>query len=113
MAFVLDTMPLQKLRSSAEPLLQQLPEELGSAAAFYSRFVVVQAVGAAAIVGLSLAGVANKPFEGNNAPLCWLIVAVGLLGLGCVFVQRWADAKWIATHVVRLGLLGTVVGLII
>jgi hypothetical protein len=38
---------------------------------------------------------------------------MGALGIGCVFLQRWRDAQWIATHVVRIGLLGTVVGLII
>jgi hypothetical protein len=44
--------------------------------------------------------------------LCWLIVAMAALGI-CVFLRRWADVQWVATHVVRLGLLGTVVGLII
>ena len=39
----------------------------------------------------------------------------GVAGLGilCVFLQRWRDVEWLATHVVRIGLLGTVVGLII
>jgi hypothetical protein len=31
----------------------------------------------------------------------------------CVFLQRWSDVEWLATHVVRIGLLGTVIGLII
>jgi uncharacterized membrane protein YidH (DUF202 family) len=81
--------------------------------AFLSRAVVVQAIGAAMIVGLWIAGQAGKPFEGNNGPLCWIIVGMGLLGIGCVFAQRWNDVQWLATHVVRIGLLGTVVGLII
>jgi hypothetical protein len=81
--------------------------------AFLSRCVVVQAIGAAGIVGLWVAGIANKPFEGDNAFLCWLIVGVAGLGILCVFLQRWRDVEWLATHVVRLGLLGTVVGLII
>jgi hypothetical protein len=81
--------------------------------AFLSRAVVVQAIGAAMIVGLWIAGLAGKPFEGNNGPLCWIIVGMGLLGIGCVFAQRWNDVQWLATHVVRIGLLGTVVGLII
>jgi hypothetical protein len=98
MAFVLDGMPL---RQHSTP------------SAFFSRFVVLQAIGAAGVVGLWLAGVADKPFVGNNAFLCWLIVAIGGLGIACAFLQRWRDVEWLATHVVRIGLLGTVVGLII
>jgi MotA/TolQ/ExbB proton channel family len=81
--------------------------------AFISRFVVLQTIGAAGLVGLWVAGLAGKPFAGSNAPLCWLIVAMGALGIGCVFLRRWHDVQWIATHVVRIGLLGTVIGLII
>ena len=74
---------------------------------------MLQAIGAAGIVGLWIAGIADKPFAGNNAFLCWLIAAIGALGILCVFLQRWRDVEWLATHVVRIGLLGTVVGLII
>ena len=81
--------------------------------AFLSRFVVLQAVGAAGIAALWIAGLAGMPFEGANAPLCWIIVAIGAVGLLCALLQRWRDVQWIATHVVRIGLLGTVVGLII
>ena len=81
--------------------------------AFLSRFIVLQAIGAAGIIGLWIAGVADKPFAGNNAFLCWLIVGIAALGILCVFLQRWRDVEWLATHVVRIGLLGTVVGLII
>ena len=81
--------------------------------AFLSRCVVVQAIGAAGIIGLWIAGIAGKPFEGDNAFLCWLIMGIAALGILCVFLQRWRDVEWLATHVVRIGLLGTVVGLII
>jgi MotA/TolQ/ExbB proton channel family len=94
-------------RFPATPLAQ------GAPLAFMSRCVVVQAIGAAGIVGLWIAGVAGKPFEGDNAFLCWLIVGIAALGILCVFLQRWRDVEWVATHVVRIGLLGTVVGLII
>lgn len=92
-----------------------IPVETTSASqlAFFSRCVVLQTVGVAGLAILWAAGLAGKPFEGSNAPLCWLIVAMGALGIGCVFLQRWRDVQWIATHVVRIGLLGTVVGLII
>ena len=86
---------------------------VGNRIAFVSRCVVLQTVGAAGLVALWAAGLVGKPFEGSNAALCWLIVAMGALGIGCVFLRRWGDVQWIATHVVRIGLLGTVVGLII
>jgi hypothetical protein len=85
----------------------------GMPLAFLSRCVVVQAIGAAGVVGLWIAGIAAKPFETENAFLCWLIVGIAGLGILCVFLQRWRDVEWVATHVVRIGLLGTVVGLII
>jgi hypothetical protein len=81
--------------------------------AYLSRCAVLQAIGAAFIAGLWIAGIAGKPFEGDNAFLCWLIVAVAGIGITCLFLQRWRDVEWVATHVVRIGLLGTVIGLII
>ena len=85
----------------------------GTSRAFLSRCLVVQSIGVAGVVGLWIAGVADKPFEGDTAFLCWLIMGVAALGILCVFLQRWRDVEWVATHVVRIGLLGTVVGLII
>ncbi|HVO16324.1 MAG TPA: MotA/TolQ/ExbB proton channel family protein [Alphaproteobacteria bacterium] len=75
--------------------------------------VVLQGVGAALVVALWIAGLAGKPLEGSTAPLCWIILAIGALGLVAIFLRRWHDAQWLAVHVVRIGLLGTVVGLII
>jgi hypothetical protein len=91
----------------------QADDKHGTPRAFLSRFIVLQAIGAAGIVGLWVVGIAGKPFAGNNAALCWLITAIGALGILCVFFQRWRDVDWLATHVVRIGLLGTVVGLIV
>jgi MotA/TolQ/ExbB proton channel family protein len=82
-------------------------------AAFLSRFIVLQAIGASFVTALWIAGVASRPFEGATAALCWIIVAVGSIGVLCALLQRWSDVQWVATHVVRIGLLGTVVGLII
>jgi len=81
--------------------------------AFFSRCVVLQVIGGAGIVGLWIAGFANRPFVGENAFLCWLIVGMAALGILCLFLRRWADVQWLATHVVRVGLLGTVIGLIV
>jgi hypothetical protein len=106
--------------SSVEPKRQAAAapttaaESVGEApAAFLSRFVVLQAVGAAGIAALWIAGLAGLPFEGTNGPLCWIIVGIGAAGMVCALLRRWRDVQWVATHVVRIGLLGTVVGLII
>jgi hypothetical protein len=98
---------------AAVPAPASAPQKPITYLAFLSRCVVLQAVAAAGIAGLWIAGVADKPFEGENAFLCWLIVGMAAVGILCVFLRRWADVQWIATHVVRIGLLGTVVGLII
>ncbi|MGH6929742.1 MAG: MotA/TolQ/ExbB proton channel family protein [Dongiaceae bacterium] len=90
-----------------------VPAAEGTQIAFLSRCVVLQAIGAAFLAGLWIAGLMSKPFEGDTAALCWIILGIGALGIVCVFAQRWRDVQWIATHVVRIGLLGTVVGLII
>jgi MotA/TolQ/ExbB proton channel family len=89
------------------------PLRRGAALAFLSRCVVLQAIGVAGLVGLWVAGIASRPFESDSGFLCWLIVAIAALGVLCVFLQRWSDVEWLATHVVRIGLLGTVIGLII
>ena len=89
------------------------PAADGTQIAFLSRCVVLQAIGAAFLAGLWIAGLTSKPFAGDTAALCWIILGIGAIGIACVFLQRWKDVQWIATHVVRIGLLGTVVGLII
>jgi hypothetical protein len=75
------------------------PSARGAPLAFLSRCVVLQAIGAAGLVGLWIAGIASKPFEADNGFLCWLIVAIAALGVLCVFLRRWPDVEWLATHV--------------
>jgi hypothetical protein len=99
---------LDRAAASAEVLAAERPT-----AAYLARCIVLQVIGASLIVALWIAGLAQKPFEGDNAFLCWAIVGIGALGIAAVFLRRWNDVQWIATHVVRIGLLGTVVGLII
>jgi hypothetical protein len=69
--------------------------------AFFSRCVALQVIGGAGVVGQWMAGFATKPFAGEDAFLCWLIVGIGALGIPRVFLRRWADVQWLATHVVR------------
>jgi MotA/TolQ/ExbB proton channel family len=103
-----------RLRSDlASPQSLDESDVSGTQLAFLSRCVVLQTIGAAIVAALWIAGLAEKPFQGVTAPLCWIILAIGALGIVCVFLQRWRDVQWLAIHVVRIGLLGTVVGLII
>src|SRR5437773_12006359 len=88
--------PSQTLRSIANPIVRKLGREQpaaiemrsqtvgrspsdthsigthGGSLAFVSRCIVLQAIGAAGIVGLWIAGLAEKPFVGSNAIVCWL-----------------------------------------
>ncbi|PZV34959.1 MotA/TolQ/ExbB proton channel family protein [Mesorhizobium kowhaii] len=108
--------PEQAADLGSHPIARRLSEthsDHGAPKAFLSRFIVLQAIGVAGIAGLWAVGIAGRPFAGNNAFLCWLIAAIGALGILCVFLRRWRDVDWLATHVVRIGLLGTVVGLIV
>jgi len=68
---------------------------------------------AAGFVAAYFKGVLGLPFAGDNAPVCAIILLMGAVGIGCSALRRWKDVNWLATHVVRIGLLGTVIGLII
>jgi len=105
---------MSRLQAAYPDELRNKPASMNAGKlAHLSRCAVLQAIGAAFVVGLWIAGIAGKPFETESAFLCWLIVGVGAIGVTCLFLQRWRDVEWIAVHVVRIGLLGTVVGLII
>lgn len=82
-------------------------------AAFMSRFLILNGIGAAALLSAGMIGLLRQPFTGANAVVCWSILA--MLGVGLWFCARtrWTHVLWIAKHVVRLGLLGTVAGLIV
>jgi hypothetical protein len=80
---------------------------------FALRFTVLQVILLSAIACAWLLGYAQMPFAGNSAYLCMLVLAVFAAGMLAVAFKNFRYAQWIATHVLRLGLLGTVVGLII
>ena len=109
------TPAVETLRSGDGVAAQPFPAagKMGLPLAYLSRCAVLQVIGATLVIGLWIAGIAPKPFDGDNAILCWLIMGIGGLGILCLFLQRWSDVEWLATHVVRIGLLGTVIGLII
>ncbi len=76
------------------------------------RFIVLQVIGIGCLVALYLVGLLDQVFVGSNAVFTIIIAGLGLIGLIPVWLGRWEDAEWVATHVVRIGLIGTVVGLI-
>jgi hypothetical protein len=99
------------LRLVEQPLNQNYSAERDSTAVFLSQFVILQGIGLAFIAALWVAGAAEKPFESAAAPMCYVILSMGAIGVICALLRRWEDVAWIAKHVVRIGLLGTVIGL--
>jgi hypothetical protein len=77
-----------------------------------ARFAVIQTVLAAVVAALYVAGLAQRPFSGVSGFLCSGLLAVFAIGMVCVLLQRWDDAHWVASRILRLGLLATVIGLI-
>lgn len=83
------------------------------ASSHLTRFALLQIVAASGVAALWIAGYAGLPFQGDSAPACYVILGMLAVGLAAVAYRRYSDAEWIAIHVVRVGLLGTVVGLIV
>jgi hypothetical protein len=79
---------------------------------FAARFIVLQVILAAAIFAAWITGIAALPFQGLSAPFCIAVSIAFALGMLCILLKRFSDANWIATRILRLGLLGTVVGLV-
>ncbi len=77
------------------------------------RYTVLQSLLLAGVAALYLTGLAAKPFQGSSAYLCSIVLSVFGVGLVLALLKRWNDVRWVATHILRLGLLGTVIGLII
>ncbi len=77
------------------------------------RLIVLNVIGAALLAAAWWAGLTNDIFSGANAPVCALIVAALLLGLGCLAFGNVADARLIARNITKLALIGTVVGFIL
>lgn len=77
-----------------------------------AKFIIIQTVLLAVVAVLWFLGLLTAPFTGVSAVVCGAISGVGILALVAVYMRRWEDARWLAVRVVKLGLLGTVIGLI-
>lgn len=77
------------------------------------RLAILNIVGIALLLAAWWAGLTQDIFSGANAPVCGLIVAALLLGLGCLAFGNVADARMLTKHITKLALIGTVVGFII
>lgn len=80
---------------------------------FTLRFVVIQTILAAGIYAAYLMGIAGLPFQGSSASFCIVVSIAFLIGMVCIALKRFSDAQWVASNILFLGLLGTVVGLIL
>ncbi len=80
---------------------------------FYARFVVIQTILLAGIYAAYLLGIAGMPFQGTSAPFCIVVSIAFAIGMLAIALKRFSDAQWIASNILFLGLLGTVVGLIL
>lgn len=76
------------------------------------RFIVLQAVLAAGLVALWFTGDLAKPFIGESRYFSGFVLAVALIGLFCVWRQKYAGASWIAAILVRIAIVGMLVGCI-
>jgi hypothetical protein len=76
------------------------------------KFVILQAILAAGLVALQINGKLTAPFLGDSKYFCFAVLAVWGYGMGCVFLQKWSSAAWIAAILVRIGIVGMIVGVI-
>lgn len=79
---------------------------------FFLRFVVIQAVLAAALVALYLTGYLAKPFESDSRWFSAAVMALGSIGIILIALRRFADAAWLADKMVRVAVIGMQVGIL-
>ena len=76
------------------------------------RFVVLQSVLISGLVALWLTGDLAKPFVGESKYFCGFVVGVALIGLACIWREKYSGASWIAAILVRIAIVGMLVGCI-
>ena len=77
------------------------------------RFWSLNVSGALAFMAAWVAGWASRPFTQDPTYLTWLIASIFLWGLFLAHQSRWEAVRWISGRLVRLGLVGTLVGFVI
>lgn len=73
---------------------------------FHLRFIVIQCVLVAALVALYLSGYVKITFGIEGYVVAGIVSLYGLVGLFLVGIKRLADAHWMANMVVRVGIAG-------
>lgn len=76
------------------------------------RLAVVNITGFALIGGAASQGWVSEIWHGDSSRLSTVIAGLFLVGLYFIVVHKIDNAKWIATALVKLGLVGTVLGFI-
>lgn len=74
------------------------------------RFFLLQIMLIAGLVALYVDGYLMKIFGGDAKWFVGIVVGLALVGLFKVFRQRWMDAYWYANVLMRIGVLGMIVG---
>jgi hypothetical protein len=73
---------------------------------FHLRYIVIQCVLGAALIALWLSGYVKITFGIEGYVVAGIVSLYGLLGLFMVAIRRLADAKWMANMIVRIGIAG-------
>jgi len=74
-------------------------------------FIILHVIALAALYGAWRADLLVQFFAQDTTGLVAVIAIVACMGVMCVALRRWDDAKFIGKHLPTLGLGGTLVGL--
>ena len=91
----------------------QLAFERPLANAFFTRFIMLNLIGAALIAAAWAEGLLLKPYQADSSRMCYLITVLFGWGLVCCLRKDWQSVRWAGNALVYLGMVGTVLGLII
>lgn len=75
-----------------------------------NRWLLLNALGALLLLAAWGAGLLFLPFRADTSGISFLILVLFAVGLWRAALGLWDDVQWISRRLVRLGLLGTLVG---
>lgn len=78
----------------------------------FIRFIIIQCVLIAGLVALYLTGFLTKPFEGEAKWFSIAVLAMAGVGLALIWLRRFDDAAWISVRLVRVAIVGMLIGCI-
>jgi hypothetical protein len=75
-------------------------------------YIILQVVLSASLLALYLGDVLLKPFQSESKWFCLALVCIWAYGMVSVLFEKWLTASWIAAVLVRIGIVGMIVGVI-